>query len=297
VEEVCEAVAAEVEPLAAAKSLEIRIECPSGLPQLRSDRTKVRQIMLNLVGNAVKFTPEGTVTVSVAAEPDSFAFTVQDTGPGIAPRDLPHVFEEFTQFSHDEDEAKPQGTGLGLSVSLRLAKLLGGEIRVRSEVGKGSAFTLVLPKAPDAAPDPVSQAAAVQARDVSRDWDRVVLIIDDDPSIHDLFRLYLAREGHRVMHAYDLDTGMRLLRERETGVAILDLQFQDGSGWSLLKAIKDDEDLAHIPVILCTVSDERARGMRMGAFSYLVKPVAKDALVEEVRRAMRGGPAGPGRDS
>lgn len=272
-------------PMTQNKDLELVFSTDAKAAIARTDEMRLRQIILNLLGNAVKFTTEGVVQARVSIDEDTLSIAVSDSGPGIAREDLPHVFEEFRQLAPQSGEAKIPGTGLGLPVSVRLARLLGGSIEVESSVGTGSTFTLTVARMLD---DSSAQGGKIAAiGDGAPGSSRTILLADDDPSIHDLFRIYLASEGVRVLHAYDLETAMRLLRRHTISAVVLDLEFEEASGWSLLKRVKEDQALGNVPVIICSVSDERERGRKLGAFAFLVKPVSKDDLVREVRRALR----------
>jgi PAS domain S-box-containing protein len=273
-------------PLAEERGLELRTG-PLGLCRLVSDETRLRQVLINLVGNAIKFTQEGSVTVDLARTEHDVSVVVRDTGPGIAPKDLPHVFEEFRQLGPGPGEAKPTGTGLGLPVALKLARLLGGDIRATSELDKGSEFTFVLPKDRPGSPEPDSRPDGCAVR-TKAPAGSTVLVVDDDPSIHDLFRAFLREEGVRLLHAYDLDSSLRLLRRRRVDLVLLDLAFEEASGWSLLKRIRSDRSLAGIPVFIVSVIDEPEKAERYGADDYLVKPVDKSRLVAAVTRALGG---------
>jgi CheY-like chemotaxis protein/signal transduction histidine kinase len=255
-----------------------------------TDGLKLRQISLNLMSNAAKFTQEGEVLVDVRAEGDTLIMVVEDTGVGIPEDQLGHLFERFRRVN-DKAHRKVGGTGLGLAIVRELSKLLGGSIDVVSEVGRGTKFTVILPGAVDRK-KPVVQmpiegppsSGAVAERSA-----RTVLLVDDDPLVQSIVSQQLEAEGYRVLIAADGERALQLAKEHRPSGVLLDIYLPKLDGWSVLAALKSDPSLSGIPVIILSVEEQRARGFALGAKEYLLKPVDADRLVSIVRREVADG--------
>ena len=276
-----EGVVATVEPMASAKGLVLRVDA-HGLPAIvRGDEGKVRQVVLNLLSNAVKFTEQGEVRVVGRAENGHWTIEITDTGAGIAPEDLAIIFEEFRQVDASSTR-QAGGTGLGLAISRKMAHLMGGEISVRSVVGQGSTFALRLPRTPGlAAPEAVELAATPAAR---RPGGFVVLAIDDDPDVLALVSTRLADTEFSVVTALGGEAGLKAAQTLRPDVITLDIVMPGLDGWEVLRRLKANPDLAHVPVVMMSIVENRALAFGMGASECLVKPVARDRLVEVLRR-------------
>ena len=252
---------------------------------MRSDVTRLRQIVLNLLSNACKFTEKGTVSLSLARSraegADWLDLRVADTGIGMSADQLAKLFQEFTQ-ADSSTTRKYGGTGLGLAISDRLCRMMGGSITVESEPGRGTTFAVRLPLQ-GAAPamgddggtvaDARDRAPPPQPRRTNR-----VLVIDDDATARDLMRRFLSREGFDVVTAADGDEGLALARELKPSVITLDVLMHEMDGWSVLQAIRADPALADIPVVMLSILDEKQRGFALGASAYLTKPVDRARL-------------------
>lgn len=271
-------------PQADEKGLSLVLEPTGGPCVIRTDPTKVRQVVFNLVGNAVKFTEEGSVTVDVASDGKKVRISVTDTGPGLSDEDVAQAFEEFKQLEPGKRIAKTPGTGLGLPLSRRLARLLGGSLEVESEVGVGSTFTLVLPLLSASTEGQEEEARRITAE--STNGSRLVLLVDDDISVHDLYRLYLTQAGYRVIHAYDLDAALGLLSVHPVDLVVLDQIVEMGSGWRLLERMRETPGMEHIPVVVIGSSDSVGDAEESGAQAFLREPVSREALVEAVQAAL-----------
>ena len=278
VSELAREAAATVKGLMGRRGNTLEVACPPDLGSMRSDPVKVRQCLFNLLSNASKFTENGTVTLAVTRHQngvDRVIFSVSDTGIGMTPEQQTKLFQPFSQVD-DATTRKFEGTGLGLSITRAFAELLGGEVSVESEAAKGSTFRLELPvEVPEhAAPDgeEATQAAdtALSPQEEGRD---LVVVIDDDPSARDLLARFLARQGYAVRLAADGETGLKLVRALRPAVVLCDVEMPRVGGWTVLSTLKDDPDLATIPVIMVTVVQERALGLALGADAYLNKPV------------------------
>jgi PAS domain S-box-containing protein len=281
--------AAVLQPLMIKNDNELRIHCPDTVGSMRADLTKVRQAVFNLLSNACKFTKEGTIRLDVAREAvngeDWVTFAVSDTGIGMTPEQVEKLFQEFSQA--DASTTRDYGgTGLGLALSRRLCRMMGGDITVESEVGKGSTFTIRLPaevRDPTAEPvrAPVSQPQA-RAEGAS-----TVLVIDDDATVRDLLQRFLGKEGFHVVSASEGEEGLRLAREMHPDAITLDVMMPGMDGWAVLSALKADPDVSDIPVIMLTIVDDKNLGYTLGAADYLTKPVDHDRLVSLLEKYRR----------
>ena len=247
-----------------------------------ADHQKVKQMLINLVSNAIKFTPAGgRVDVSCRRRGQEVRIAVRDTGVGIAREDLPRVFEEFEQLEPPADQTA-EGTGLGLALTKRFAELHGGWVEVRSQLGRGSTFTLHLPV----------EAAAPAARPrvpVAAGDGPLILVVEDNPHAADLLTTYLTRGGYSVEVANQGSSALELARRLRPDAITLDLLLPEVDGWDVLAALKHDPETADIPVVVVTVVDAPARGRALGAVDYLVKPVDPRTLLDclEHRRLAR----------
>lgn len=278
-----EEVAGTVRPLAEKNGNALEVECGSDVGTMRADLTRVRQALLNLASNAVKFTEKGRVRITARRVPgragDAIVFQVADTGIGMTPEQVGRLFQDFTQ-ADSSTTRRYGGTGLGLAISRRFCRMMGGDITVESEPGRGSTFTIRLPAAAETAgPDRAVAEAPAAPRPAAATRDaRLVLVIDDDPTVRELMSRYLEREGFTVLTAASGVEGLVRARERRPGAITLDVIMPDLDGWDVLAALKGDPALADIPVILVTIVDERQRGYALGAAEYLVKPIDRERL-------------------
>jgi adenylate cyclase len=277
-----------VEPMATKNGNRIVVQHPDTIGAIYADQIRVRQALMNLVSNASKFTSDGRITVSAKktgeGRGERLILAVDDTGIGMTPEQVGKLFQEFTQ-ADASTTRKYGGTGLGLAISRRFCQMMGGDISVESEVGRGSTFTIELPTQvtdENASEEPVPAEPApsrVAATEVP-----LILVVDDDQTVRDVVCRYLEREGFAVAPADGGREGLRLARELNPAAITLDVNMPDLDGWTVLAAIKGDPSLAHIPVILMTIIDEKNRGFALGATEYLVKPVDRDTLVRVLRQ-------------
>ncbi len=271
------------QPLAAKNNNRLVVECPPEVGTILADSMRLRQIILNLVSNACKFTDQGIVSLKVSRhsenDGDKIAFAVSDTGIGMAPQQLGKLFQEFTQLDTSTTR-KYGGTGLGLAITDRLCKMMGGNIAVESEPGKGTTFTVILP-ARRAVAAPTRIEARTRAAPVAAAMRRTnrVLVIDDDATVRDMMRRYLSREGFDVVTAHDGGEGVALARELRPSVITLDILMPGTGGWSVLQELKADPDLAGVPVIMISILDEQQKGIALGASGYLNKPIDRAKLI------------------
>jgi len=267
-------------PLAAAKSNVLTFEAPDDAPILRTDYTKLKQSLLNLISNACKFTQAGEVKVKLLLEDDVVRFAVSDTGIGMTQEQLSRLFQAFTQ-ADASTTRQYGGTGLGLAITRQLCALLGGDVTVTSAPGEGSTFTIVLPRTVEESA-PAARVGRSAASDVSADAP-VVLLVDDDPQIHDLIGTMLEREGYRVEHASGGEQALDHARRSRPAVILLDVMMPNVDGWTVLGRLKADADLADIPVVIVSLLDERPLGLSLGAAEFVNKPVDRKRLIATVR--------------
>jgi signal transduction histidine kinase/CheY-like chemotaxis protein len=285
-------VAATVEPTAAKNGNRVEVVCADELGSMRADQIRIRQALLNLASNAVKFTDRGVVTISAAREGGDggewIVFRVADTGIGMSPEQMGRLFQDFTQ-ADSSTTRKYGGTGLGLAISRRFCRMMGGDITVESEPGRGSTFTIRIPAVVDEAAPGAGTGAAnppVGAQTTSRAPRRAlpqVLVVDDDPTVRELMERHLTKEGFEVLTAAGGVDGLAQARRAHPAAITLDVMMPDIDGWTVLAAVKGDPMLADIPVVLVTIVDDRQRGYALGATDYLVKPVDRRRLVESLR--------------
>jgi signal transduction histidine kinase len=245
---------------------------------LESDDLRIRQVLVNLLGNAVKFTPDGG-RVEVLSEPvgPDLVITVRDDGPGIAPEDQEWIFESFLQGRRGSP--REEGTGLGLTLCRKIVTLLGGRLWLESELGRGSAFHVALPV--DRAP---AERDSPEDTDSNAERRSVVVMIDDDRASLDLLSAYLAGTGLEVVRARDGVEGLGEISSRNPAAVILDIRLPGMDGWTVLETLRAQQATRDIPVVIVSILDERSRGLAGGADEYLTKPVSRDDLLRALRR-------------
>ncbi|MBA3540457.1 MAG: response regulator [Deltaproteobacteria bacterium] len=249
-----------------------------------TDPLKLRQILLNLLSNAAKFTDAGEIVVNATAQGSTLVLTIEDTGVGIPDDQIPFIFDKFRQVD-GSSRRRVGGTGLGLAIVKEVAQVLGGTVTATSTLGRGSKFTVLLPGATDGT-GIQRHIPAVGPMTTPTGGPFTVLIIDDDSMVQHLVRGQLESEHFRVLSATDGIEGLTLAREARPSVIILDIHLPRLDGWSVLSELKSDPVLALIPVVMMSVEEQRARGFSFGACEYLVKPVEPDRLLSVVRTAM-----------
>ncbi|MEE3719049.1 response regulator [Tumidithrix elongata RA019] len=250
---------------------------------MESDVTRLRQSLFNLLSNACKFTQKGTIAIQVQREVDSdrawINFSVKDSGIGISPSQLERLFHPFTQ-ADSSTTRQFGGTGLGLAISQRLCRMMGGDIFVESELGKGSVFRIRLPEQPNkSVTSPMLIAAPETVKSLPS-----ILVIDDDLVVHQLLERALGKMGLFVYSAFEGKDGVKLAQEIKPSAIILDVMMPSMNGWEVLTALKADPDTASIPVVMLTIMDDRDCGYTLGATDYLIKPINRDRLISTVNK-------------
>jgi signal transduction histidine kinase/FixJ family two-component response regulator len=263
----------------------LRVHLADDVGLMRADITKVRQILLNLLSNACKFTDHGTISVDVDQSTeeglDWLRFRVTDTGIGISAKSQENLFQEFAQ-ADNSIARKYGGTGLGLAITQRFVQLMKGRIGVESQPGEGSIFTVHLPA--EVTPEtvgPIQAEGNIDASDTVAEMktDRdTILVIDDDAAVRELMSRYLGKLGFNVLTVANGEEGLRFAKQVRPVLITLDVVMQDCDGWSVLSKLKADPELSKIPVIMVTVVDNEARGLDLGASNYLIKPVDRERL-------------------
>jgi hypothetical protein len=277
-----------VSPLVGKNGNRLVTEFAPELGVIRADLTKLRQSLFNLLSNAAKFTSDGIVTLTVNRErrneDDRLFLSVTDTGIGIRPDKLNHVFEEFSQ-ADDSTSRDFGGTGLGLPISRRFCRMMGGDISVTSELGVGSTFTICLPAQVDALAAAKASAPIEETRvEGPPAGQRSILVIDDDADSRDLLRRTLEGDGHTIACASDGEEGLELARTLHPSLITLDVMMPGLDGWAVLRQLKADPDLREIPVVMVTIGSQKDLGFTLGAVEHLTKPVDRELLVQLVRK-------------
>ncbi|WP_455204235.1 ATP-binding response regulator, partial [Kaarinaea lacus] len=300
-------VVATIKPMADKNHNRLVIDCPEGMGSVAVDVGKLRQTLLNLLSNAVKFTYNGDIALSVAREDDDdlrwIVFSVKDTGIGMTEDQLNKVFGAFSQ-ADASSTREYGGTGLGLTISRSLARLMGGDIYADSQPGEGSLFTLRLPVDLSQVPlelpeDSVALEASFNQRRRNsapglphphkdrRRHKSMILVVDDDPLACDIVNRYLGKDGYKVECAIDGEQAIDMVHALKPDVVLLDVMLSQTSGWQILNYIKTHQQLRHIPVIMSSMVDEKRTAYSMGASHYLLKPIDKDDLVATVNGCVR----------
>ena len=318
----------ETRSIAIDRKLKLDVEIDAAITTIETDPRKLRQILLNLVSNALKFTEKGFVLVSAVRQSTSpglgeageqIVISVQDTGIGISSEKQEHIFEAFYQIDNTNSRVY-EGTGLGLSIVRELTTLLGGKVEIQSRVGEGTTFTIVLPlhvndqrSVQDLrlntlhdqrnltflptgyAFPPLDQVAQLgvldDAGDVQLDENvRLIVAVDDNPDVLQLIAASLEQSPYRVIGIQDAAKAIEVIRELHPSAITLDIMMPKINGWQILHELKSNPQTASIPVILLTVLEDRSAGYVLGADEYLVKPVARDSLLNVLQQLVRDQP-------
>jgi signal transduction histidine kinase/DNA-binding response OmpR family regulator len=307
VEAMVQDVVATLKPIMDGNGNQLVVRCEPGLGLMESDETKLRQTLFNLLGNAAKFTEQGTVTLEASrharAGEDWLRFVVMDTGIGIPEDQMSRLFQDFSQIDNSSSR-KYGGTGLGLAISRRYCQMMGGDIEASSRVGQGSTFTVQLPAScqavretvtvPPMEKKPVADtvAAATTLPTGPAGTVRRILVIDDDPGTRELLGRYLAQPGVEVLQASSGQEGIARARQESPDLITLDVRMPDLNGRAVLQTLKEDPDLRQIPVVMVSMEDFSEDWREAGAAAFLTKPVDRARLGELVQSCLR--PEGDG---
>jgi signal transduction histidine kinase/CheY-like chemotaxis protein len=283
-----EEVRALIVPLAEKNGNVLELKLADDLGSIRTDRTKLKQSLLNILSNGSKFTENGRLTLVAErfeADRPLVRFAVSDTGIGMNEEQLGRLFQAFSQADASTTK-KYGGTGLGLAISRRFCQLLGGDITVTSRPGEGSTFTIVLPASSDVPPQIAPAEAPRIVAEVSNNGP-TVLIVDDDPAARELLAANLKGAGYRLVHAASGEEALNLARKLRPDAITLDVMMPKPDGWDVLATLKADPDLCEIPVVIVTVAPERGIGLSLGAVEVLTKPVDRARLTTLINRLVR----------
>jgi CheY-like chemotaxis protein/anti-sigma regulatory factor (Ser/Thr protein kinase) len=313
------------EHLVRQKGLELKEEVQPGLPMLQTDTLKIKQIIVNLLSNASKFTDQGAIEVKAWFDKGMVHVAVKDSGIGIEPKNIDRIFEEFQQIDSSHSR-KYKGTGLGLPIARRLARLLGGDLIATSVYGQGSTFILTVPPelpknasekadvtqkpivlpatpvktapsaAPSAAPAPsptngeTAKAPTLPLPPVipkAAEGQTRILCIDDEPDVIDILRNYLVPEGYAVYAAYGGADGLKVAEEVNPHVITLDIMMPEKDGWQVLRELKANPKTRDIPVLIHSMIDNKPLAFSLGALDYLPKPADSGLVLKLVSKAVK----------
>jgi signal transduction histidine kinase/DNA-binding response OmpR family regulator len=278
VPEIVDQVVKTVEPLVVKKSIQLEANVAHA-GDILVDAGKLKQMLLNLVSNAIKFTPEGgKVTIAALRDKNTMEISVADTGIGIAEADQRHIFQEFHQIDQGPGR-KHEGTGLGLALTRRFALLHGGEVRVHSRLNQGSVFTLVLPAE---APRPVAKPAPVPPANGHGATGPLVLVVEDDPAAAELMTRYLSGAGYRTEVASTGTQALAKAADLKPAAITLDIILPEVDGWEVMTKLKSDETTSSIPIVVASIVDNPELGIALGAIDYFVKPVDASTLIQRL---------------
>ena len=296
-----------VEPLIQSKRLTLTTDIQPNLPAMTTDIVKVRQILVNLLSNAAKFTEKGSISIKVTQQEGGMvSFGVKDSGIGIAPKDFGRVFEEFQQVD-SSNTRKYKGTGLGLPIARKLARMLGGDLTVDSELGKGSTFSMTIPakipqqlvetqqggapvKLPEPAPASYKPIAISALPRPTADGEQVqILSIDDDPDVIEILRKYLVPEGYSLVGALSGDEGLEMAVKMKPAIITLDIMMPKKDGWQVLRELKQNPQTRDIPVLIHSIVDNKPLALSLGAVDVMTKPTDPKRLLSLVKKHYQSG--------
>src|SRR5574341_1394598 len=291
-EEIIDGVMATGRGLIKDKPIEIFKEVDDNLPQVWGDPVRLRQVLLNLVSNAAKFTHQGSITVKACrldadpetGEPPRVQMDVLDTGIGVPEDKIETIFQAFQQVDGSTTR-QYGGTGLGLPISRNFIELHGGRMWAVSEVGVGSTFSFTVPLHP---PEEAGAAPSLILEGVEN-GKPLVLAVDDEQGVIDLFARYLEKEGFAVVGLNGARDLIRVAKEIRPTVIVLDINLPGKDGWQALDELRADDEVKDIPVIICTIDEADARAESAGVAGYLTKPVLEDDLLQALRAALSNG--------
>jgi len=281
-------------PLLRKAGLRMVVECDEDRTDVFADRDRIQQVITNLLGNAIKFSPPGRqIRIHLEAiqgkrngEPSRWLKVgVSDQGPGIDGKDFAVIFERFGQACEDTLTEKPAGTGLGLPISKEIVTHYGGNIWVESEKGKGSSFWFTVPAKEDLLHPARTQASGED--ETPARTGKSVLVLHENPSVRRSLRFLLHREGYRVLEAPDPGEALELARRETIDLITLDLMMPAMTGYGVLEQLRQDPATATIPVLIVSVLEDKNQGITLGANDYLTNPCKEDELVGKVR-ALQG---------
>ncbi len=272
-----------IKPVITKNNNRLAVEIAEDIGSMHADLTKVRQSLVNLLSNASKFTENGTITINARPEGDELLFSVSDTGIGMTPEQLGKLFQAFSQ-ADSSTQKKYGGTGLGLAITRKFCQMMGGDVIVESEVGQGTTFTLRLPRT---VVDPKARAANFVEKETTTSQSLKLLVLDEDPEVAETIRRAIV-EDFDVATSGNGEEGIRIARELRPDVILLSTHLENNEdGYEVLKQLKEAEDLAKIPVVMLSVTEEKSMAFAFGAAEHLVKPINRKRLSSVVRKVLR----------
>ncbi len=264
------------------RGLSLNYEVDADLPEVMGDRARLFQVLTNLIGNAINYTPEGSVAVEATDVGMAVQVSVCDSGIGIARQDLGRVFDRFYR-SEDPAVQEESGTGLGLPIVKMFVEMHGGRVWVDSEQGIGSTFTFILP-VPGAELEPKEAEPLPIA--APRAESKTIMVVDDDPDIAQLVRIQLESHGYRVLTTRRGHQSVEIAKQDRVDLIVLDRLLPDIDGLTLLDTLKAETATSEIPVIILTIVEDDGDALARGASAYLVKPVNEQLLLEQIEKVL-----------
>lgn len=283
-EEILEEVETTINPLVTEKSLEFNIIRDTNTRILvNTDRGKITQVLINLLGNAIKFTHQGSIELKISTTVEKMLqFDVKDTGIGISEENQKIIFEEFRQIDGSTTR-RYGGTGLGLAITKKIIELLKGKIWLKSESERGSTFSFTVPLIPAQAKT-LTAEVQVNINTLIKNRSNPILVIDDDPEVRYTIGQYLISKGYSVEYAENSDDGIKKAIELQPFAITLDIMMPDKDGWTVMKELKENEETKDIPVILISITGDKNLGYGLGAFEFFIKPLSADKLLSALSR-------------
>ncbi len=281
------------------KNNKISSKINTEIGSVKIDVTRTKQILLNLISNAAKFCENGQIDLSaelVNKEGSEFiCMEVKDNGIGMTEAQLEKLFTAFTQ-ADASTTRKYGGTGLGLTIIENLAQIMGGEVQVKSEYGKGTKVSVFIKEGTideigELDSKTIGQSIKIKSKESSKREKRLVLVIDDDPTVRDLMVRNLEKNGFDVFQATDGEQGIKMAKELKPDVITLDILMPHIDGWSVLSSLKADPTTSQIPVIMASILDEKKKGFSLGAADYLSKPIERERLLNSIKKHIGDGVA------
>ena len=262
------------------------VNITDNIGKMNQDETKIRQCLTNFLSNSFKFTSKGNVELKVDTfilnEIEMIRFAVIDDGEGMSEEGLSKVFKEYEQ-AERSTSAKHGGTGLGLPITKKLAEMMGGDVEVMSELGKGSQFTLYVPRY-----SPEQEDLDIELIDFDKltEQEKIIVLIDDDVDMHELIRRTVTKIGLTLVGATDGEKGMQIVREVKPKLLLLDVLMPGRDGWSILKECKTDPDLKDMSIIMVSQMEQDKLSKSLGADDYMTKPINRELFLERVKNLM-----------
>jgi CheY-like chemotaxis protein len=282
-----------IRPLVEKATLSLSAEIEPDLPTVMGDKDRLTQVLTNLLGNAVKFTPEGG-SVSLRAwrekdnvnrgKPGNITVSIRDTGIGIAPENFERIFEKFGQVG-DVLKDRPKGTGLGLPICKKIIEYYGGRIWVESQLGKGSTFLFTLPAAKTVSTRPNEDEDKSPQKTTS--LGKTILVVDDEDNIRRFIHHQLAGRGHHVLEAAGGTEAVELARKYLPDLITLDVLMPDLNGFDVAAVLKNDPATRDIPILIISVMEDKQKAFRLGVNEYITKPISLDLLMHTVNRLLQ----------